>query len=87
MLTRGERYKFDDGEQELVDKVNVLLREAYAKLKEAEHLAESAPWGWFVTVYWDLDNDGNPELPSNYATEIRINVDVDNGWMSSTQDC
>lgn len=87
MLTQGERYLYSDGEQEVIAKANELLKEAFDKIAEAEQVLKDAGEGWTIDFYCDKDDDGNYKLPTNFQTEIRIDVRVDDAWMSSYQDC
>lgn len=87
MLTQGERYRYSDGEQEVIAKANELLKEAFDKIAEAEQVLKDAGGGWAISFYCDKDDDGNYKLPTNFQTEIRIDVRVDDAWMSSYQDC
>lgn len=101
MQTQGEKYEYKPGERENIEKLNVILREAYAKLMEAKKFVEDTEaasatdvgYGKWPTIYWgfdfdwDTDENGDPKLPTNYDTTAAISVFIRDEWMSSTNDC
>lgn len=87
MLTQGERYKYSDGEQEVVAKANVLLKEAFDKIAEAKKILNDAGGSWTVDFYYDKDEKGDYKLPVNFNTELTVDVRLGDSWMASYQDC
>jgi hypothetical protein len=79
--TRGERYKFSDGEQERVAEFNEMLKDLYAKMDEMNKFARD---NRMHGVYFWYDSE---KFLHNEEVEFRITVEMDDGWLQSYQDC
>ena len=82
--TMGERYKFRDGEQETIAEANEILKEIYERIERLEKLSRDSGL-YFFNSYIGTSNEEN--LITNGSTELRIDVSINDGWLSSYVDC
>lgn len=84
--TAGEMYHSSAEEKDAVAQINVHLKDAYNSINKALAIAQQHQRDC-LELWWDYNEDGEPQYLSNFETPITITVSVNSGWMSSTQNC
>lgn len=82
--TMGERYKFSDGEEKVIAEANEILKEIYERIDRLEKLSRDSGL-YFFNCYICANHEDN--LITNGSTGLRIDVSIDDGWLSSYMDC
>jgi hypothetical protein len=82
--TMGERYKFSDGEEEVIAEANEILKEIYERMGRLEQLSRDSGL-YFINCNICANHEDN--LITNGSTGLRIDVSIDDGWLSSYMDC
>ena len=82
--TMGERYKFSDGEEEVITEANEILKEIYERMDRLEALSRDSGL-YFFSRYVCANHED--DLITNASTELRIDVSIEDGWLRSYMDC